>query len=129
MRALLLFFAGAITAGLVGLLGWLASTECPPNRLLLSVELPEPITAEVLVQGQLIWKGSKNTTETINFPILSGEGQFLIRKSDGTSQARGYVERADGQDHILFIHNDMIAYDSVNRGLIELIRRRTACRN
>lgn len=129
MRAFLLFFGGVITSGLAGLLGWLASTECPPNRLLLSVELPEPMTAEVLVQGKSIWKGSRNTLETINFPILSGEGQFLIRKSDGTSQALGYVERADGHDHILFIHNNMVAYDSVNRGLIELIRRRTACRN
>lgn len=129
MRAFLLFFCGVITSGLVGLLGWLASTDCPPNRLILSVELPEPMTAEVLVQGQSIWKGSKNVTETINFPILPGEGQFLIRKSDGTSQAVGYVERADGQDHILFIYENSFAYGSVNRGLIELIRRRTACRN
>jgi hypothetical protein len=129
MRSFLLFFAGAITSGLVGLLGWLASTECPPNRLLLSVELPEPMTAEVLIQGQSIWKGSRNLTETINFPMMSGEGQFLVRKSDGTSQSLGYVERADGQDHILFIYENSVAYSTVNRGLIELIRRRTACRN
>lgn len=129
MRAFLLFFAGVMTSVFAGLLGWLASTECPPNRLLLSVELPEPMTAEVLIQGQTIWKGSKNIMDTINFPLSSGEGQFLIRRSDGTTQALGYIERADGQDHILFIYENMVAYGSVNRGLLELIRRRTACRN
>lgn len=129
MRALLLFFGGVVTSGLVGLLGWLASTECPPNRLLLSVELREPMTAEILIQGQSIWKGSRNLTETINFPMMSGEGQFLVRKSDGTSQSLGYVERADGQDHILFIYENAVAYGSINRGLIELFRRRTACRS
>lgn len=129
MRAFLLFFSGVISSGMVGLLGWLVSTECPANRLLLSVELPAPMTAEILIQGRSIWKGSKNVTESINFPLLSGEGQFLVQKSDGTSQSLGYVERADGQDHILFISENAVAYGSVNRGLIELIRRRTACRN
>lgn len=128
LRSLLLLFIGSLVSSLGILIGWLASTDCPPNRLILSADLPKPLTAQVFIQNRLIWSGSKHHSETLSFPMQSGEGQFVVKISNGTEAARGYVESGDGYDHILFISADHVGYDSINRGLAEFLRRRAACR-
>ncbi|MBC7953997.1 MAG: hypothetical protein H7Z12_19530 [Rhodospirillaceae bacterium] len=128
LRSSLLLFIGALISSLGILIGWLVSADCPPNRLILSADLPEPLTAQVFIQGRLIWSGSKHHSETLNFPMQSGEGQFVVKISNGTEATRGYVENGDGYDHILFVSADDVGYDSIDRGLAEFLRRRTACR-
>lgn len=96
MRSLLLVLSGAALACLAVLMGWIASTGCPPNRLILSASLPAHLSAEVFVHDQRIWSGSRNATEDIAFPMGTGEGQFLVRISNGVEVSTGYVERADG---------------------------------
>ncbi|MGE4278025.1 MAG: hypothetical protein AB7G62_00465 [Magnetospirillum sp.] len=127
MRSFLLVLAGAGVACLMVLMGWIASTDCPPNRLILSVSLPTHLNAEVFIRDLRIWSGSRNATEEISFPMGTGEGQFLVRISNGMEVSTGYVERADGRDHILFISESMVSYGSLDRGLAEFLRRNAAC--
>lgn len=127
MRSRLLVLAGAAAASVAILIGWIASTGCPPNRLILSASLPAHLSAEVFIRDQLIWSGSRNATEEIAFPMATAEGQFLVRISDGTEVGVGYIERADGQDHILFLSENKVSYGSLDRGLAEFLRRKAAC--
>lgn len=127
MRSSLLVLTGATATSVAVLIGWIASTGCPPNRLILSASLPPHLSAEVFVHDQRIWSGSRNATEEIAFPMGTGEGQFLVRISNGVGVNIGYVERADGEDHILFLSEDKVSYGSLNRGLAEFLRRNAAC--
>lgn len=127
MRSLLLVLSGAVATGVAILIGWIASVGCPSNRLILSASLPAHLSAEVFIRDQMIWSGSRNATEEIPFAMTAAEGQFLVRISDGTEVRVGYVEKADGQDHILLLSENNVAYSALDRGLAEFLRRNVAC--
>lgn len=126
MRAFFIFLSGIIVALMSVFFAWIASSDCPPNRLILDVYLPETMTAEVFLDGQSLWKGAR-ADETINFPFPSGEGQFHVQRSDGASQDFGYVEWGDGHDHVILVNKDSINYTTIRHGIPEFFRRQTAC--
>lgn len=127
MRSVFLVALGA-SLGLLGCAaGWLLSAECPPNVLVVTGSLPREQTAEIYIQDKMIWTGSTWVGERILFDMNPGEGQFLVRVG-GKEFRRGYVERADGKDHILAIGRDDVSYTDVNRGAFEQGRRLLGCR-
>jgi hypothetical protein len=105
---------------------WFFATDCPPNAVLIAGNLRGERTAQIYVQDKLIWSGFPRMGGLIRFDMELGDGQFLIKVGDSTYR-RGYVERADGLDHILAIGNDDVFYDSINRGILEAGRRMFAC--
>lgn len=117
-----------ILLGVLGCVaGWMLSAECPPNVLVIMGSLPKEQSAHVFVQDKLIWSGSTWAGAKINFDMAPGEGQFLVRVGDGEF-TRGYVERADGRDHILSIGKEDVSYTDIYRGVFEHGRRVLACR-
>lgn len=123
----LLFFIGAAFGSFAVLIGWVVSFDCPPNRLVISASLPPHLSAEVIIGDRRIWSGTRNSTEEIAFLLGKGDQQFLVRISNGTETTVGYVEKADGLDHILFLNEDNVSYGFLDRGLPEFLRRHAAC--
>lgn len=126
MRAFFIFLSGMIASLMIAFVAWIASSDCPPNRLILKVYLPETMTAEVFLEGQSLWKGTR-ANKTINFPFSSGEGQFHVQRSDGASKDFGYVEWGDGDDHVIIVNEDSINYAIIQHDIPEFFRRQTAC--